>query len=166
MKPIPAGELVPTADGYDLVLTRTLRAPVEDVWASLTQPARTARWFGPWEGAGETGGTVKVQMVHEEGQPWLDMRVDACEPPSRLAVSTTDDEGTWRMEVRLSHTAGKTELRLIQHIDRPDTVSSSGPGWEYYLDMLVAARDNAPLPNFADYYPAQAPYYATLTPTP
>lgn len=25
-----------------------------------------------------------------------------------------------------------------------------GPGWEYYLDMLVAAREGKPLPSFGD----------------
>jgi hypothetical protein len=38
-----------------------------------------------------------------------------------------------------------------------------GPGWEYYLDNLVASRDGAPLPDFDDYYPAQAAYYESLT---
>ena len=34
-----------------------------------------------------------------------------------------------------------------------------GPGWEYYLDMLVAAREGKPLPSFGDYYPAQKAHY-------
>jgi len=37
-----------------------------------------------------------------------------------------------------------------------------GPGWEYYLDMLVAARDGTPAPVFDDYYPAMKPYYEAL----
>ncbi|CAM3508750.1 SRPBCC family protein [Kibdelosporangium persicum] len=165
MKPIPTGRLVPTDKGYDLVLTRTVRAPIEDVWASVTESSRTARWFGPWEGEGGTGSTIKLQMVHEEGQPWMDLHIDACEAPTRLAVSTTDDNGVWRMEVQLAETAGTTELRLVQHIERTDAVGSSGPGWEYYLDMLIAAREGKPLPSFDDYYPAQEEYYTTLVAT-
>lgn len=34
-----------------------------------------------------------------------------------------------------------------------------GPGWEYYLDMLVAAREGEALPSFDDYYPAQRAHY-------
>ena len=39
MSPTPTGRLF----GNDLVLTRTFRAPVSDVWASLTDPERTVR---------------------------------------------------------------------------------------------------------------------------
>ncbi|MCE7007411.1 SRPBCC family protein [Kibdelosporangium philippinense] len=162
MKPIPTGKLVPTDNGYDLVLTRTLCAPIEDVWASLTESSRTSRWFGPWEGSAGAGSTIKVQMVHEEGQPWMEMHIDACEAPSRLAVTSVDDHGVWRLEALLSETAGTTELNLVQHIEKADGVGSIGPGWEYYLDMLIASRDGTPTPDFNDYYPAQQGYYDTL----
>jgi uncharacterized protein YndB with AHSA1/START domain len=163
MKAIPTGKLVRTDSGHDLILTRTLRAPIEDVWASVTESPRTARWFGPWEGTGGPGNTVKLQMVHEEGQPWMDIHIEACSAPTHLAVSTTDDSGTWRMEAQLEESDGVTELRLIQHVERTDVVGSSGPGWEYYLDMLIASREDKPLPSFDDYYPSQEEYYTKLT---
>ncbi|MDT0320221.1 SRPBCC family protein [Streptomyces millisiae] len=53
MPPAPTGRLVLTPTGHDLVLTRTYRAPAVDVWASVTEPERTARWFGPWRGTTE-----------------------------------------------------------------------------------------------------------------
>ena len=34
-----------------------------------------------------------------------------------------------------------------------------GPGWEYYLNMLVAARDGSPEPDFDAYFPAMKPYF-------
>lgn len=48
--PPPTGRLFPAADGTDLVVSRTFRAPIEDVWASVTESDRTARWFGAWQG--------------------------------------------------------------------------------------------------------------------
>ena len=69
MTPEPTGQLVPTPTGYDLILTRTYRAPVGDVWASVTEPERTARWFGPWRGEAAPGRTVEVQLVFEESAP-------------------------------------------------------------------------------------------------
>ena len=33
-----------------LVLHRTFRAPVEDVWAAVTDPERLVRWIGTWTG--------------------------------------------------------------------------------------------------------------------
>jgi uncharacterized protein YndB with AHSA1/START domain len=153
----PTGRLVPTADGHKLVLSRTFRAPIEDVWASVTEPDRTARWFGAWEGDAAPGGMIKVQMAYEDQAPWLDKRIDACDPPRRLALS--DGSGNRQIELLLSHTDGLTELQLVHHLDPTDQVGAMGPGWEYYLDMLVAARDGLPTPSFDDYYPAMKPYY-------
>ena len=42
MTPKPTGRL----SGDDLVLTRTFRAPIDDVWTSVTSSESTARWFG------------------------------------------------------------------------------------------------------------------------
>src|SRR5690606_7781524 len=146
----PAGRLLGTDTGVDLVLTRAFRACVEDVWASLTESERTARWFGPWKGEPGPGRTIEVQMAYEDEQPWMPMTVDACEPPRRLAVSTVDDEGAWFLEVVLVATAGGTELRFTQHLAHADrkSVSHTGPGWEYYLDMLAAAHEGKPAPDF------------------
>ena len=83
----PTGRLVPTADGNELVVRRTFRAPIEDVWASVTEPGRTARWFGTWKGDAAPGRMIKVQMAYEEKAPWFDARIDACDPPRRLALS-------------------------------------------------------------------------------
>jgi hypothetical protein len=37
-----------------------------------------------------------------------------------------------------------------------------GPGWEFYLDLLVHARDGRPFRKFDEYYPAQKQYYLNL----
>ncbi|MEV4537588.1 SRPBCC family protein [Asanoa sp. NPDC049518] len=151
MSPTPTGRLF----GNDLVLTRTFRAPVSDVWASLTEPERTARWFGPWKGAAAPGSTIEVQLVQEEGQPWMDFTIEACEPPSRLAL-TADD---WHLDLVLAEDGGVTELRFTQHLTDPEGVGSIGPGWEFYLDALVASREDRPLPSFDDYYPAMKDHF-------
>nr|BFE72843.1 hypothetical protein GCM10020092_061440 [Actinoplanes digitatis] len=128
----------------------------------MTESDRTARWFGAWQGDAAPGRMIKVQMAFEETEPWFDVRIDACEPPRRLAVSTSDESGGWRLELLLSHADGRTELRLVHHLDTTDGVGEMGPGWEYYLDMLVAARDGLPAPSFDDYLPAMKPYYEAL----
>jgi len=38
-------------------------------------------------------------------------------------------------------------------------VGEVGPGWEYYLDALVASRDGQPAPDFDDYYPAMKEHF-------
>lgn len=151
----PTGRLF----GTDLVHTRTFRAPIDDVWASVTESDRTARWFGAWEGDAAPGRTIRMQMAFEETAPWFEARIDACEAPHRLALTTVDEAGRWRIELLLAETGGLTELRLVHHLDSTEAVGDYGPGWEYYLDMLVAARDGTPAPSFDDYYPAWKPYF-------
>jgi uncharacterized protein YndB with AHSA1/START domain len=160
----PTGRLVPTGTGTDLVLTRRFRAPAEDVWASLTEPERTARWYGPWRGEAAPGRTIKVQLLFEDQAPWMEMRIDACEPPRRLAVSGMEEFGSWQMEVLLSEADGETELRFVHHLDRDAEaqVGDIGPGWEFYLDMFVAAREGSARLDFDDYYPSMKPYYDDL----
>ncbi|MEU5974764.1 SRPBCC family protein [Streptomyces sp. NPDC047315] len=166
MTPVPTGRLAPTADGHVLTLTRTFRAPIDDVWASVTEPGRTARWFGPWEGDAAPGRTVKVRLSFEEGAPWCDLHIHACEPPRRLVVSMPDEAGDWHMELRLSASGGTTELELIHHLKGTDGIGEIGPGWEYYLDLLCASGEGADAdadkPKFEDYYPAQRDYFASL----
>ncbi|GAA0501798.1 hypothetical protein Ade02nite_93430 [Paractinoplanes deccanensis] len=160
MSPIPTGRL----SGTDLVLTRSFHAPVDDVWASITDPSRTARWFGPWKGDAAPGRAIQVQMVQEEGEPWTDMTIDACEPPRRLALSAVDEHGSWHLELQLTESAGVTELRFTQHLTGTENVGDVGPGWEWYLDALVASREDRPLPSFDDYYPSMKEYYEAQRP--
>ncbi|MFJ4278444.1 SRPBCC family protein [Streptomyces massasporeus] len=162
MTPEPTGRLVRTPSGHDLILTRTYRASADDVWASVTEPDRTARWFGPWRGEAAPGRTVEVQLAYEESAPWFPFRIDACEPPRRLAVSTQDEAGSWSLELLLIETEGATEVRLIHHLTSAEQLGSIGPGWEYYLDMLTASRTDGPRPAFDDYYPAQKGYFESL----
>ena len=160
----PTGHLTRTDQGHDLVLTRSFAATPADVWASITEPDRTARWFGAWTGEAAPGRTIKVQMAYEEGAPWMDMHIHACEPPRRLAMSSTDEAGSWHIELLLTAVGGRTELSLVHHLETVDGLGEVGPGWEYYLDMLVAARDDTPRPDFTDYYPSMKPYFEALRP--
>jgi hypothetical protein len=73
-----------------------------------------------------------------------------------------DESGSQRLELLLSHTDGQTELRLVHHLDTTEGTGEMGPGWEYYLDMLVASREGLPTPSFDDYFPAMKPYYEAL----
>jgi uncharacterized protein YndB with AHSA1/START domain len=168
MSPIPTGRLVPTAEGRDLVLTRTFPAGIEDVWASITESERTARWFAGWEGEAKPGATITVTMGFEDDAPRSEMLIEACEAPRHLAVRSEDEYGSWHLEAHLAEQAGVTTLTLTQHLADDAAPGEVGPGWEYYLDMLVASRAEqdtgtaAPTPDFDDYYPAQKAYYEGL----
>ena len=120
MSPTPTGRLF----GNDLVLTRRFHAPVADVWASVTDPERTARWFGAWQGDAAPGRTIQVQMAHEEGQPWMDMTIDACEPPRRLALSAVNEHGGWHLDMVLAESGGfaRENLSLYRNAAQDSSV--------------------------------------------
>ena len=159
MKTTPSGRVIRTAEGRDLVIVRTFRAPIEDVWASITESERTARWWGSWTGDPGPGRTIMVTLTFEPGAKPTPMMIETCEPPEHLAVRSMSDYGDFRLEAQLSESDGVTELRFIHHLDDAMNVGDFGPGWEFYLDNLVASRSGGALPDFNDYYPSQKEYY-------
>jgi uncharacterized protein YndB with AHSA1/START domain len=157
MTPKPNGRL----RGDDLVISRTFRAPIDDVWTSVTSSESTARWFGPWEPTGEDK-KIRIQMAFEEGKPWLDGTIEHCEAPHHLAVVTTGGYGEKLLSMKLTESAGTTTLEFVHHRVNRKMMGELGPGWEYYLDNLVASRAGQPLPKFDAYYPAQKAYFTSL----
>lgn len=154
------GLVVPIAGGRALVLERTFNAPIEDVWASITESARLERWIGRWEGEPGPGRTIRFLMTAEGAAEPEDVRIVECEPPRLLRIEFSQGPNGWHVDVELSEEDGVTTLTFTQRIDEGIDVSDVGPGWEYYLDRLVAARADAPLPDWDEYYPAQSEHYA------
>lgn len=149
-----------------VVLERQFRAPAEAVWAAVTEPERLARWIGVWTGDPESG-SVDFRMLFEgEGAAVEVFTIHACDPPRHLAVSSTapfDGETPvdWHLVLDLAESGGVTTLTFAQSVPDPAMVESVGPGWDYYLDRLVAAEtggDPAAL-DFDDYYPSSAAHY-------
>ncbi|MCP9271561.1 SRPBCC family protein [Mycolicibacterium arenosum] len=162
MQLTPTGRLLDTPQGRDLELTRDIQAPIEEVWASLTESERTARWFGSWTGAGRASATVRLTLTHEDGHPEADLTVIGCEPCSRLEVEAFDDHGRWHLEAWLTADAQGTTLRFVHHLDPEVKAASTGPGWEYYLDMLAASLTGNEVAGFDDYLSAMTLHYERL----
>lgn len=161
--PEPSGRLLRSGEGVDLRMTRTFNAPIEDVWASMTEPDRTARWIGPWTGTPAVGETVMVRMTEEESADPSAVKILACDPPRCLVVETDGGDGSiWQVRADLVERDGATELHFSQHLDRREDAGSIGPGWEFYLDRLVASRVGGMMPEWDDYFPAQSAYYDSL----
>jgi uncharacterized protein YndB with AHSA1/START domain len=157
MNPKPTGRL----RGNDLVLSRTFRAPIDDVWTSVTSSESTARWFGPWERTGEDK-KIRIQMAFEEGKPWLDGTIEHCEAPHLLTLRTKGIYAEKRLSLKLTEASGTTTLEFVHHEVNRKMIGELGPGWEYYLDMLVAARAGTSPPKIDAYYPAQKDHFTAL----
>jgi uncharacterized protein YndB with AHSA1/START domain len=163
----PTGQVIPTATGRDLVLERVLPGSIDDAWASITESDRLGRWFCTWTGEPRVGATVELTMVAEEGDDTSQAEIVACEPPTHLAVSTHDQGGNWVLEATLTPIdSDHTRLRFVHHLDEETKSEEVGPGWEYYLDALLAATVGDSMPDFDDYWPSLAPAYADGTSAP
>lgn len=169
-----------THSGQDvLVLERRFRAPIADVWAAITEPERLQRWIGTWRGD-PVSGSIAFRMT-AEGQdvPEEVYDIQECDPPRRVALRTREpvpfsEDGSgervhWALRLELAEDAGTTTLTFVQAVvDGPlgaDLAASVGPGWEYYLDRLVAAMAGADVAGIAwsDYEPWSAAYRDMFT---
>lgn len=151
-----SGRVVPGERGPVLVLVRSLSLPAEETWSYLTESELTEQWFGPWEGDGRSGGSVKVRMRFEDHEPAIGIRIDACDAPNLLALQAEEEVGGWKLELRVEEDGDDSLLTFIHHLSAEDLagIGEIGPGWEYYLDLLVAATEGTERPGFDHYYPS------------
>lgn len=159
----PTGTLEHRPDGTtDLVVARRTTEAADTVWTQLTDPDRTATWFGPWRGERRPGAVIEVRMAFEEGDHWVDARIISCTPERGFVINTSDDAGDWNLEVELRDHGDEREVRLIHHLSTVDGIGEIGPGWEFYLDLFVASLTGADKPTFDAYYPSMKDHFEKL----
>jgi uncharacterized protein YndB with AHSA1/START domain len=159
----PTGRIEHRDGQHLLVLTRQLRAPIEDVWAAVTEPDRLARWIGTWDGD-PTSGSVRFRMLFEGDDPGDAMTIRLCEPPHRLHVTSQVGDEAWLLDLDLAHADGVTTVTFTQSGVTADQVGAVGPGWDYYLDRLLDAEtgaDPAGRDFERDYYPVTSAHYTS-----
>jgi uncharacterized protein YndB with AHSA1/START domain len=152
-------------DGVDaVVFERRFDTSVEDVWDAVTDPDRLGRWIGTWTGD-PASGAVRFRMTAEgEDVPESTVRIERCEPPHLLRVVATDEYGTWDLVLRVAPDGDGALLTFHHLVLDPAALEGTGPGWEYYLDRLVAVESGGSpdLDWDGQYYPALAAHYAGL----
>ncbi len=163
MSVVPSGHIDRDAEGRPtLEITREFNAPIEDVWASVTEPARLERWIGTFTGDPASGSVMFAMTAESDDAPAEEMKIVVCDPPRLLAVTASTPGGQWHLRVALTEDDGRTLLTFTQPEIDPSEAESVGPGWEFYLDRLIAAEtggDVAAIDFERDYYPAMAAHY-------
>lgn len=148
-----------------IVLDRRFDAPATQVWAAVTESARLERWIGRWSGDPAEGRVLFTMTAEGDDVPAEEYAVEECSPPSRLVVRAPGPDGEpWVLTLWLTEDAEGTTLHFAQQLSDAETAASVGPGWEYYLDRLVAAETGGDVGavDFGDYYPALAADYRAL----
>jgi uncharacterized protein YndB with AHSA1/START domain len=120
---------------------------IEDLWEALTDPGRLARWYGEVEGDLRQGGEFRTYTAGDDIEGTG--RVEACEPPRRLSVTTRETEESYQrgqgvppydqaIEVTLTPEAGHTML-VIEVRGMPlDKIAYYGAGWQIRAEHLGA----------------------------
>jgi uncharacterized protein YndB with AHSA1/START domain len=146
----PPGRLLGSlrsADGAGVVrIQDRYDTDIEDLWKAITDPARLARWYGRVEGDLRPGGQFRtyVEAADIEGTG----RVEACEPPRRLQLTTRETDESYQrgqgvppydegIEVTLTAVGDQTDL-TIQIRGMPlDKIAFYGVGWQIHAEHLA-----------------------------
>jgi uncharacterized protein YndB with AHSA1/START domain len=120
---------------------------IDDLWSALTDPVRLARWHGQVEGDLRPGGEFRLTL---ESEGWEGTgRVEACEPPRRLLVTTRETDESWQkgqgvppfdetLEATLTSDGDQTILVLEVQGMPLDEIAFYGAGWQIHAENLAA----------------------------
>jgi uncharacterized protein YndB with AHSA1/START domain len=67
---------------------------IDDLWSALTDPGRLAGWYGQVEGDLRAGGQFRLHVADADVD--ATGRVEACQPPRRLLVTTRETEESYQ----------------------------------------------------------------------
>ena len=143
-----------SADGKGVVrMEDRYETDINDLWSALTEPRRLARWYGQVDGDLRPGGEFRLH-VEAAGMDCAG-RVQACEPPRRLLVTTRETDESYQggqgvppfdevIEATLT-TDGDQTILVIEVRGMPlDKIAFYGAGWQEHAESLaahIAGRD-------------------------
>jgi uncharacterized protein YndB with AHSA1/START domain len=137
-----------SADGKGVVrIEDRYDTDIDDLWSALTDPGRLACWHGQVDGDLRPGGQFRVYVAADDVESTG--RVEACEPPRRLVVTTreTDDSylrgnGVPPFDETLEATLtadGDQAILVIEVQGMPlDKIAFYGAGWQIHAENLAA----------------------------
>jgi uncharacterized protein YndB with AHSA1/START domain len=112
---------------------------IDDLWSALIDPRRLARWYGEVEGDLRLGGEFRARVASSgwEGTG----RVEACEPPRRLLVTTkevNEPYGNTIIEATLTAEGDRTILVIEVQGVPLGKIAFYGAGWQIHAESLAA----------------------------
>jgi uncharacterized protein YndB with AHSA1/START domain len=127
------------ADGTGIVrVCDRFDTSIDDLWSALTDPSRLARWLGEVEGDLRLGGEFRARFFASgwEGTG----RVEACEPPRRLLLTTTQpgQQGDHLIEATLAADGDQTLLAWEERGMPPGQLAAYGAGIQVHVEDLAA----------------------------
>jgi uncharacterized protein YndB with AHSA1/START domain len=128
-----------TADGTGVVrMEDRFDTDIDDVWSAFVDPERLARWLGDVEGDLRPGGEFRARFLASgwEGTG----RVEVCEPPRHLLVTTRQVRQTEQHTVEATLTAeGAGTVLVLEERGMPvHLLPDYGAGIQVHIEDLAA----------------------------
>lgn len=121
---------------------------IGDLWSSLTEPPRLARWYGNFTGDLRLGGEFKA-VIPSSGWDGHG-RVDVCNPPVQVRVTMWEEESAKQpLAVKLIADSDHTVLELEKRRLSPGLLWAYGCGWQAHLEDLAAHLVGQSTPDMA-----------------
>jgi uncharacterized protein YndB with AHSA1/START domain len=137
-----------SADGKGVVrIEDRYDTDIDDLWSALTDPGRLARWYGQVEGDLRPGGEFHLYIESDDVD--ATGRVEACEPPRRLRVTTRETDESYQrgqgvppydevLEATLTPDGDQTILVIDVRGMPLDKVAFYGAGWQIHAENLAS----------------------------
>ena len=156
------GVLRPSATGMTVRFERRYPTTPEDLWSSVTEPERLARWLGPVYGDLRVGGRYELRMGDDvDGSPQSSAgAVLECDAPRRLLVGWQfpgEEESRVTVDIRPD---GDGAVLVLEHLDLQEAAARGyGGGWHASLDQLDDHVAGRPVRAWDDLFAAALPRY-------
>jgi polyisoprenoid-binding protein YceI/uncharacterized protein YndB with AHSA1/START domain len=160
MDPVLDGKLRHEGDRYEVCFERHFDAPVERMWAAISEPALMEGWLGGPVDKIELaeGGNVVIQ-IHPKGPATVYGKITRFEPLKVLEL--TWDVPAWRQIPDFFGSVMRWEVRpdatgstfSLTHSLREDTlwhVYAMLGAWHLHLDQMPATLAGSPIPSFGE----------------
>ncbi|HJP72819.1 MAG TPA: SRPBCC family protein [Pseudonocardiaceae bacterium] len=132
----------------------------EDLWSTLTNPDRLARWVARVHGELRVGGTFEASFTSGWVGPG---RIDVCQPPRRLVVSCRpgeDDETV--IEAQIVPDGARCRLVVEERGLPLAEAHLHGAGWQAHIEDLGAYLADQPARDWRARWTELAPSYPAL----
>jgi uncharacterized protein YndB with AHSA1/START domain len=112
-------------------------ADIEALWSALTDPGRLGRWLGTFEGDVRPGGEFRA-LFHASGWEGTG-RVESCEPPRRLRVTTRQKGESYSIviEATLTRVGDQTDLVVEERGMPVAMLAAWGAGDQVHIEDLA-----------------------------
>jgi uncharacterized protein YndB with AHSA1/START domain len=160
------------ADGAGVVrIEDRYDTDIDDLWQAITDPRRLSRWYGEVTGDLRPGGEFQEYIA--DADLTSAGRIEACEPPTRLLVTSRETDESWRKGIGAKPFDALTEATLTADGDQTilviearglprEKLAAYGAGWQIHAENLAAHVHGLEIGDADERWQALAPAYEDL----